>query len=334
MPLHSNEHYQEVLSLALEDRSTDYADLVSNSNVILYLLKKKGMWKTFSGPKIRKRLLYAESGTYKRYSHLQFLNPKRKELFNDAEFEPKLAAVSVVLSGEDILKNSGENQLLDIMEEKITAAEQELQDRFVEDVHSAGTAENQIGGLQLAIPTDPTTGTYGGIDRSANAIWRTSSYDADTDFASTQVTKDTVQGMFRTIVIQRSRNMQGPDCIASSQEHFQAYSDAVESIQRITDENELGKLGFSNIKFYGAGKSIPVTLEGGIGTAMPANTSYFLDTDGLGFEHHPDRNFSQFGGKLVPVNQDGIVQHIGFMGNLCMNNPLHQAKLYDSDTAS
>lgn len=338
MALTSNERLQEVLSLALEDRSPGYADLVSNSNAILYMMKKKGMMKTFSGPKIRKRLLFAESGTYTRYSHLQYLNPKRKELFNDAEYEPKLAAVSVVLSGEDILKNSGEAQLLDIMEEKITAAEGELQDRFVEDVHSAGAAENQIGGLQLAIPTDPTSGTYGGIDRSsaANAIWRTYEYDADADFGAgiTQVTSSTVQKIFRTIVIQRSRNTAGPDLIACSEEHFHAYSDATEAIQRITDENELGKLGFSNLKFYGAGKSIAVMLEGGIGTAMPANTTYFIDTDGIGFEYHPDRNFKQFGGKLVPVNQDGVVQHIGFMGNICMSNPLHQAKLHDSDTAS
>ncbi|MEO1189522.1 MAG: phage major capsid protein, partial [Pseudomonadota bacterium] len=296
MSLTSNERLQEVLSLALEDRSPGYADLVSNSNAILHTLKKKGMMKTYSGPKIRKRLQFAQSGTYTRYSHLQFLNPKRKELFNDAEFEPKLAAVSVALSGEDILKNSGEAQLLDIMEEKMTAGEMELKDRFVEDFHSAGSAENQIGGLQLAIPTDPTVGTYGGIDRSANAIWRTSAYDAHSYFAGqTQVTSTNVHGMFRTIVNERSRNTQGPDLICAAYEHFSAYDDGLLAVQRINDENELGKRGFSNLMFYGAGKRIPVVLEGGIGTAMPANVTYFLDSDGFGFEYHEDRNFKQFG---------------------------------------
>lgn len=336
MALTTNERLQETLSLALEDRSKGYQDLVSNSNAILYMMKEQGQFKSFSGPKIRERLLYAESGTYTRYSHLQYLNPVRKELFNDAEWEPKLAAVSVVLSGEDILKNSGGAQLLDIMEEKISAAETELQDRFVEDVHSAGTSENQIGGLQLAIPTDETAGTYGGISRADNAIWRTFSYDADTDFTAigTQVSSTTIQQMYLQIMIERQRGTQAPSIIATDGVHFGHYAAAVTAIQRIQDENKLGSLGFANLKFYGAGKSVPVVLEGGIGTAMPANTSYFIDPKTLCFRYHADRNFEKFGGKLVPVNQDAVVQHIGWMGNITMTNPLFNGKLYDSDTAS
>ncbi|PDT15900.1 phage major capsid protein [Rhizobium sp. J15] len=335
MALTSNERLQEAFSLALEDRSQGYADLVSNSNAILYLMRKRGQFKTFSGPTIRERLLYNESGTYTRYSGYQYLNPSPAELFNDAEFTAKLAAVSVTLSGEDILKNSGTNQLKDIMEEHISAAEVELTDRFVEDVHSDGTASNQIGGMQLMIPTTVNSGTYGGIDRSANAIWRTSSYDANSAFTGiTQVTSTTVKTIFDNIMIARSRGTKGPNVILSSAEHYIAYTAATVNIQRINDENELGKLGFTNLKYYGAGKSIDVVLEGGIGSAMPSNVSYFIDTAAMRFRYHPDRNFVKFGGKQTPINQDAIVQHIGFYGNLTMNNPLHMAKLYDSNTAA
>lgn len=335
MALNTNERLQEAFSLALEDRSQGYADLVSNSNAILYLMKKRGQFKTFSGPTIRERLLYNESGTYTRYSGYQYLNPTPAELFNDAEFTPKLAAVSVTLSGEDILKNSGSNQLKDIMEEHIMAAETELQDRFVEDLHANGTAANQIGGLQLAIPTTVDSGSYGGISRVDNAIWRTSSYDANSAFVGiTQVTKDTVKTIFDNIMIERSRGTKGPNVIVASQQHYIAYTAATTAIQRINDENELGKLGFTNLKYYGSGKSVDVVLEGGIGSAMPSNVSYFIDTSALRFRYHPDRNFVKFGGKQTPVNQDAIVQHIGFFGNLTMNNPLHMAKLYDSNTAA
>lgn len=335
MALTSNERLQEAFSLALEDRSQGYADLVSNSNAILYLMKKRGQFKTFSGPTIRERLLYNESGTYTRYSGYQYLNPTPAELFNDAEFTAKLAAVSVTLSGEDILKNSGSNQLKDIMEEHMMAAETELQDRFVEDLHGDGTAANQIGGLLLAIPTTVNSGTYGGISRVDNAIWRTSSYDAHSAFTGiTQVSSTTVKTIFDNIMIERSRGTKGPNVIVCSQEHYIAYTAATTAIQRIQDENELGKLGFTNLKYYGAGKSVDVVLEGGIGSAMPANTSYFIDTSALRFRYHPDRNFVKFGGKQAPINQDAIVQHIGFYGNLTLNNPLHMAKLYDSTPGS
>ena len=335
MALSSNERLQEAFSLALEDRSKGYVDLVSNSNALLTLMKKNGQFKTFSGPTIRERLLYNESGTYTRYSGYQYLNPTPAELFNDAEFAPKLAAVSVTLSGEDILKNSGSNMIKDILAEHIMAAETELQDRFTEDLHSDGTVANQIGGLQMAIPTDPTMGTYGGISRADNAIWRTTTYDVDTDFTGiTQVTSSTIKTLFDTIMIERSRGTKGPNLILCSAEHYIAYTAATVAIQRIADESEMGKLGFTALKYYGAGKSVDVVLEGGIGSAMPANTTYFIDTSALTFRYHPDRNFSKFGGKQTPINQDAIVQHIGFFGNLTMKNPLHMAKLYDSDTAS
>jgi hypothetical protein len=255
-PLTSTEKLTEAFSLALEDRSKGYQDLVSNSNVLLKIMKDNGQWKEFSGPTIRERLLYNETGSYVRYSGYQFLNPVPAELINDAEFTPKMAAVSVVMSMEEILKNSGRAQLMDTMELHIEAAEQELQDRFVEDLHSDGTASNQIGGLQLAIPTTTSSGTYGGISRVDNAI--------------------------------------------------------------------------SSLKYYGAGKSVNVVLEGGIGSAMPSAITYFIDTKGLHFRYHPERNFSKIGGKQTPVNQDAIVQHIGFMGELTLVNPLHMAKLYDS----
>lgn len=331
MALNTNERLQEAFSLALEDRSQGYADLVSNSNALLFTMKKRNQFKTFSGPTIRERLLYNESNTYVRYAGYEFLNPQPAELFNDAEFTPRLAAVSVTLSNEEILKNSGSAQLKDVMEEHITAAEQELQDRFVEDLHSNGTAANQIGGLQLAIPTVVNSGTYGGIARS-NAIWQTSTYDANSTFAGiTQVNSSSIKTIFDNIMIARSRGPKGPNLILSSSEHYIAFSGALVAIQQITNENELGKLGFTSLRYHGgSGKAVDVVLEGGIGSAMPANTTYFIDTSALRFRYHPDRNFVRFGGKQMPINQDAIVQHIGFFGELTMNNPLHMAKLYDS----
>lgn len=335
MAINSNERLQELFSLALEDRSRGYVDLVSNANALLYTMRKRGQFKTFSGPTIRERLLYNESGSYVRYTGYQYLNPAPSELFNDAEFTPKMAAVSVTLSGEEILKNSGRNQLLDVMDEHITAAEQELQDRFTEDLHSAGTETNQIGGLQLAIPTTVNSGTYGGISRADNAIWRTTTYDADTDFTGiTQVNASSIKSIFDQIMIARSRGMKGPNIILCSAEHYTAYTAATVAIQRVNDATNLGKLGFTALKYFGAGKSVDVVLEGGIGSAMPADTTYFIDTSALTFRYHPDRNFTAFGGKQRPINQDAIVQHIGFMGELTMKNPLHMVKLYDSDTAS
>lgn len=339
MSIVSNEKLEEVFSLALEQRSEGYADLVSNSNAILYEMKKRNQWKTFSGPTIRETLLYNETGSYTRYTGGDFLAPSPAELFNDAEFTPRLGAVSVALTGEEILRNSGSNQIRDVMTEHISAAENELTDRFVEDLHSAGTADNQIGGLQLMIPTTTNSGTYGGISRGDNAVWRTSTYNVHDGLGGalagvTQLTDATVRKVFNHVMHARSRGQRGPNLICCSTHHFNAYDLSLHAIQRINDETGLGKAGFTSMKYYGAGKSVDVVLEGGIGTSMPDDTTYFMDTDAIKWRYHKDRNFKKFGGKQMPINQDMVVQHIGFFGEMTLNNPLHTAKLYDATPAS
>lgn len=331
MAIVSNEKLQEAFSLALEDRSRGYADLVSNSNAILAKMKEMDGWAPFSGPSIRERLLYNESGTYVRYSGYETLNPVPVELISDAEFTPKLAAVSVTLSGEDILKNSGSNQIKDIMKVHMDAAEQELTDRFVEDLHSAGTADGgrQVGGFQMALPTTPSSsGTYGGISRNDVAAWRTGAYTG-TGLTGASLVAATIHDAYTQVLISHTRGKSGPNLIAADSTHFRMFQQATVPVQRITKEGGMGKLGFPSLAFAGAGYDLEVVLEGGIGSAMPSGTTYFLKLgkDGFKFRYHPDRNFVAFGGKQRPVNQDAIVQHIGFYGNLTLANPLWQAKL-------
>ena len=331
--------YQEILSLALEDRSTGYQDLVSNSNALLSVLKRKGLWQPFSGPAIRERLLYNKTGSAVWYNGYDFLNPLPTELFNDAVFTPKMVAVAVTLSNEEILNNAGSNQIKDVMKSHISAAENELMDTMDAALQGDGTGfgGKQLGGLKLAIPTVVNSGIYGGIDR-ANAIWRTSVFDANS-FATdigTQVTSTTVRPMLNRIMTQRSRAKRGADLLLMAAEHYAAYDAATVAIQRINDETQLGKLGFQTLKYFGAGRSAEIVQDGGIGSNMPSNTTYGIDTETLRVRYHPERNFDKLykGAGMTPINQDAVVQYIGFMGELTMTNPLFQWKLWDSNPAA
>lgn len=332
-------HYQQVLSMALEDRASGYQDLVSNSNALLAVMRRKGLWKEYSGPRIRETLQIAKpDGQW--YSGYDFLNNAPIELFNDAYFTPKMVAVPVTLSLEEILNNAGSNQVMDVMESYIEAAERSLRDLMDEAIHSDGTADGgkQLGGLKVAVPTVTNSGVYGGISRVDHAIWRTSTFDAHTAFTGigTQVTKDTIRPMLNVIMTQRSRGRRGADLLLMSPEHYAAYDAATVAIQRINDENSLGKLGFTSLKYYGAGRTAEIVQDGGIGSNMPANTTYGLETDSLRLRYNPNRNFSKLfeGEGMKPINQDAIVQYIGWMGELTQVNPLFQWKLIDSNTAS
>jgi hypothetical protein len=336
MALTSTEKNQEILSLALEDRSSGYQDLISDSQALLAVLKSKSLWKEFSGPIIRERLLYANSGNVVWYNGYDYMSNSPAELFNDAEFRPKMCAVGVSLSNEEILLNSGSSQQMDVMEAHIGAAEVELMDEVDLSLHGDGTryGGKELGGLQLAIPTTVDAGTYGGISRVDNAIWRTTTYDANSITAGgtayTAVTSTSVRPILNHIMTKRSRNRRGADLLLTSAEHYAAYDAATVAIQRINDETKLGKLGFQSLKYFGAGRQAEIVQDGGIGSNMPANTTYGIETESFRIRYHPERNFNKIGRTMMPINQDAAVQYIGFMGEVTLANRLFHWKLYDS----
>ena len=335
MAITNVEELQERLSLAVSDRSEGYVDLVSESNVILSVLKKNDGWKPYNGPTIRERLMYQLHGSYVRYAGFDYITPVHAEIISDAEFVPKQAATVFALSMEEILANSGSDaQLLDVFATHMKASEMELENKVTEDIHSDGTADGgkQIGGMQLAVPTTVNSGTYGGISRATVTNWQTNSYDVSgyswDHTSETTINSSSAHPIFAQVVRETSKGRKGADLILASESHYGAFEAGLQSIQRITDGGGMGKLGFPSLKFYGGGRSIDVVLEGGIGSYMPDDITYVLDTKSLRMRYHPQRNFSRMGGKQRPINQDAVVQQIGFMGELTMTDPQHQSKLY------
>lgn len=334
MTITDTEELQEKLSLAVSERAKGYIDLVSESNVILATLKQNGGWKTYSGPTIRERLMYQLHGSYVRYSGFDYITPVHAEIISDAEFVPKQAATVFSLSMDEILANDGAAQLIDVMTTHLEAAEEEMKNGITEDIHSDGTANGgkQIGGMQLALPTTPTTGTYGGINRANVAAWRTNAYNVSTyswDHTSeTTINADSAHPIFSQVVRETSKGKKGADLILASESHYGGFEAGLQAIQRVTNGGGQGKLGFPSLKFYGGGRSIDVVMEGGIGSYMPDDITYMIDTSALRMRYHPKRNMTPMGGKQRPINQDAIVQQIGFMGELTLCDPQHMSKLY------
>lgn len=339
MPINPVTHYQQVLSMALEDRSRGYQDLVSNNNALLNVLKRKGLWKPYSGPRIRETLQIAKPDA-QWYNGYDYLDNPPIELFNDAYFTPKMVAVPISLAMEEILNNEGENQIMDVMESYMDAAERSLNDTMDVAIHSDGTADGgkQLTGLAAAVPVVTNTGTYGGIDRGTYAIWRTTTYDANSAFPSigTQVTSTTIRPILTQIFLRRTRGRRGADLLVMSPEHYAAYDAATVAIQRVTREGGLGSFGFTAMEYIGAGRRVEIVMEGGIGSNMPANTTYGLETDSLRIRYNPGRNFDKLfeGEGQKPINQDAIAQYIGWMGELTMVNPLFNWRMYDSNPAA
>src|SRR5262252_697779 len=159
--INTNAAYQQILSMALEDRSSSYQDLVSNNNAMLAVMRRKGMWQTYSGPRIRQTLQVGKQTAQWYSGYDQLLNPAI-DLFNDAYYDPKMCVVPIILSMQEILNNEGDAQLMDVYDSYIDAAERALEDTMDAGIYSDGTANGgkQITGLATAIPIANTSGTY------------------------------------------------------------------------------------------------------------------------------------------------------------------------------
>lgn len=339
MSIVTDRQYRQILSTALAERSGGIEDLVSDSNPLYNVLKRKGLFRPFSGPEIRQTLQINKQEVQWARGYDILANPPI-ELWNDAVWTPKAVYVPISLTGQEMRANQGRNQIHDIVDGTLEAAESALVDAFDEALHSDGTADGgkQIIGLAGALPITVNSGTYGGISRADHAMWRTSTFDADTDFTTigTQVNATTIRPMLSRIMSQRSRNTRAADLLVMSEEHYWAYDAATTAIQRISREGSLASLGFQSLEYIGGGKRAEIVLASGLNDNMPSNTTYGLETKSLRIRYREGFNFATLfdGEGQMPINQDAMAQFIGWEGELTMVNPLFNWRFYDSDPAS
>lgn len=320
----------EIITTTLRNRTGKLADNVSKNNALLTRLRSKGNVKPVDGGRtIVQELEYAENATFRRYSGYETLNISPSDVFTAAEFNYAQAAVAVSISGLEMLQNSGKNAIIDLLESRIKNAERTLANNIATDIYSDGTADSgkQIGGLQLIVADTSTSGSVGGIDRATYSFWRNITFDATTDGGAAATAANIISYMTR-VYVQLVRGTDKPDLLVADNNYWRLYHDALQAIQRIGDDSDMGKAGWQTLKFMNA----DVVLDGGYqGTTggAPSNHMYFLNTDYLFFRPHRDRNFAPLDPDRFAVNQDAMVKLIGFAGQLTASNCRLQGVLKD-----
>lgn len=317
----------EIVSTTMYNRSGSVADNISNSNALLKRLEKRGNSKPADGGRqIIQELEFSENETFGWYSGYDTLNISPQEVFSAAEFDWKQCAVSVSISGLEQLQNSGEEQVIDLLEARIKNAERSMKNRMGSAVYADGTGSGgkEIGGLQLLVPDTATSGTVGNINRATWSFWRTKSYDATTDF-STAATSANIVSYMNRVWMTLVRGSESPDLILADNNYYRLYWEALQPLQRFSSP-EMAEAGFQSLKF----QSADVVFDGGIGGACPTNHMYFLNTNYIFLRHHSQRRYVPLGQKeRFSTNQDAMVQLLGWAGNMTISGSLMQGLLKD-----
>lgn len=312
----------EIVTTTLANRSKDMVDGFTHNTALMFRLNDRGNKKLLSGGRtIVREISYAENGTFAFYSGYDKLNVAPSDVFTAAEYNWKQAAVAVSWSGLEKLQNSGPEQVLDLLDERITNAEGTLIDNMSVGLYSDGTgyAGKQIGGLQLVV-SDAGTGTVGGINAGTWDFWKNKVYSFAADSGAPTPSKDTIQHGMNKLWLQTKRNRDQIDLIVFDDNYYTFYWESLQPQQRFTD-SKMADAGFDSLKY----KQSDVVADGGDGGDAPANHGYFLNTKYLRLEVHRDVDMVPLGpGERSSVDQDATVKLIGWAGNLTCSNRARQ----------
>jgi len=312
----------ELITTTLRNRSGKIADNVSKGNAILSKLREKGAWEAASGRTIVQELEYAE-GNFQWYSGYETLNITPPDVISAAEFDWKQAAGTVSISGlEAEVQNTGKEAIINLLSARIKNAENTMRNQVTVGMYADGTGSSgkEIGGLQLLVADDPTTGTVGGINRATYSFWRNQYYDATTD-GGAAATSANIQKYMNEVFLRSTRGNDKPDLIMADKNYYKLFWESLQAIQRVTTEDATA--GFRSLAYEA---NVPVVYEDS--TGMPSNHMYFLNTDYMKFRYAPNRLFMPQEAR-ESINQDASVHMILFAGNLTTSNASLQGVLKD-----
>jgi hypothetical protein len=308
----------DIIATTIERRSKKIADNVTKNNALLAKLQTRGRSRPFSGGRlIYEELSFAENGNAGFYAGYDLLPVAAQDVLSAAQFDIKQAACPVVISGLEMLQNAGPEQMIDLLSSRIDVAEATMQNLICGGLYSDGTGSGgkQIVGLNAAVPLDPTTGTYGGIDRATWTFWRSKIKDS----ANTT----TLQADMNELWASLQRGSDRPDLIIADAVVWKAYVASLQAIQRFTDAGT-GNLGFPTLKYM----DCDFVLDGGIGGFCPTGTAFMLNTKYIHYRPHSARNFVPLSpNKRYSINQDAEVQILAWAGALTMSGSQFQGRL-------
>src|SRR4249920_1052579 len=311
----------DIVTTTIQSRTRKIADNVTKNNALYMRLDERGNRKPFSGGNvIYQELSFAQNANGGWYSGYDLLPVAASDVISAAEFTIKQLACPVTMSGLETIQNAGKEQMIDLLEARINVAEATMANLMAQGLYGDGTTfgGKSLTGLGAAVPVDPTTATYGGIDRVSWNFWR-----SQVTTAGAALTASTIQAAWNAMWGSLIRGTDRPDLIVCDNSQWALYLASLQAQQRFTSP-ETGNLGFPSLKFMDA----DVVLDGGIGGFCTAKTTFFLDTKFIFLRPHSARDMVPLDpSKRYAVNQDAEVSILAWGGNLTCSGAQFQGRL-------
>lgn len=338
-------NYTALTSTTLHKWSKTLEDQISKTNALLFLLMKtRNAYEklTSIGDRMAMPLMY-ELGTADSYSGYDVLDTTPMDGITAAFYDWRQASIPIAISGDEELKNAGEQRIISLLKAKTQQAEMGLKEFFnrrllqgaggstITTAYSSGVnGSSFIDPLPLLVKYDPTSSTtIGNINQATYSWWQNQKLNsAATTFAG--FLKD-----LRKLHNDCSKGPGGsPDLHVTDQNTYELYEAALAAMHRNTSY-EKADIPFANILFRGKpvvwDEYVP-DVAGDSATQSTTSGSWFmLNTQYIGVKVHADRNFATTP-FIKPENQDAKVAHVLWYGGIGVSNRRKQGVAGSIDT--
>lgn len=296
---------------------TKPSDNIFTSRALFNFLGSKGFKEEADGGRlIEFSLEYATNSTFKSYSETEELSTTRVDTYDAARFNWKINAGTVVYSELERLRAAEGSRKFDLIAEKLENGKNSHVTAMNQQCFSDGTGNNSkdIAGLQSIIPTDPTTGTVGGLNRATYSFWRS----RQTSGAQSAASFDNLRSSMRSIFNQCSNGGTAfaPTAWITTRTVFEGYESLLVANERYAKDGSQsrgGDAGFDNnaLMFKGA--------KGFYDEDAPSGNLYFINPDFLKFVYLKGGWMKMYP-EVDPANQLSNVHKVATFGEMGTNN--------------
>lgn len=321
----ANPNISDIIATTIEFRSGDIADNILENNAgLAYIKANKKVKMVSGGSQLIEELNFAENANGVWYSGADLLPVSAQDVLSGASYTLSQLAVPVVVNGLEQLQNAGRERIIDLVDSRLNVAETTMVNLISRAVYSDGTAfgGKQMPGLNVLVPTSPTTGTVGGINRATYTFWQPQLVAPGAGV----ITASNINTYMNDMWAKTQRGKSHPGVILADNAMWKLYEAYLQERTRFTGA-ETGALGFPTLKFMSA----DVVLDGGIGGNCPANTMFFLNLDYLYYRPHRDRNMVPLNpGRRYAFNQDVEAQILVFAGAFTLSGSKFHGRLHNN----
>lgn len=294
----ANVNIGEIAASTMEFYHKTFVDNIFKQRVLMDHLKQNGGVKLYPGGRlIRVPLMYRTNSTVQRVNGAEVLDLTYQDTLDAAEFNYELYNVSITLTLEDELKNSGEPQVMSLLEAKIKQAEMSLSEDLNEDLFAGTAADGDVLGLDTIISTSTE---IGGISGTTYSWWR----------GNVDATGETLSiADMRTIKNSCNLGNGGSkvSLIVTTQTLYEKYHSLLTASYQMNqpvptkESQRIGDAGFTAVEFEG----VPVSFD----ESATSTNMYFINKDNYKLGIHRDANFARRK-KSEPADQHLFVEHI------------------------